>query len=281
MSTEKNEISICTNNKRSGFVYVASSDSIRVKWKPGEYAMPYKIGRTTDVDRRIGNLNGAVPVDFRVWLTLETDDMVVLENEIHNKLAKYRYPRGKENTEFFVCALREIKEKIDHIIRDVSLCKKLGIGRVIRDVKTAHCGRSAVSKKKNRDRLYSGELIFICTNRQTHAIGRFVECEGKHKFKVVKGSIFSLTPTPAFRKSRPYSNVTKRDELFSAEPPLITDKGELLHDVVFNSPSAAASVITASSQDGNCVWRELLEGDSEGKTLGFFLTGTEGRVKRP
>ena len=275
METESNS----TSNERSGYVYVASSDCIRVKWKRGgEYDMPYKIGKATDVDSRIGNLNGAVPIDFRVWLTLQTQNMSALENAIHKKLGQYRYPRGEKKTEFFVCELSEIKKAVDCIIKDTALCREMGIGRVIRDVKTAHCGRSAKTIKENRERLYSGAISFICTNRHTHAIGRFVQSEGKLKFKVDAGALCSLTPTPKFQACRPISNYKLWKELISSENRKINDKGELIDEFVFDSPSAAASVITASTRNGNDVWREYRADGSEGKTLGFFLTGKEGRT---
>ena len=275
MSNDENERK--TDNRRAGYVYVASSDSIRVKWSR-DYEMPFKIGSATDVDNRIGNLNSAVPIDFRVWLTLKSEDRIALENVIHEELANFRYPKGSKNTEFFVCDLPTIKKAVDSIIKNAAVCSALKLGKVVRDVKTAHCGRSAAAARTNRKRLYSGAIKFICTNNGTYAKGWFVMSEGKRKFIVEGGARCNLTPAPNFQVNRPLSNGKLRDALLASGK--IDQNGVLTEAYVFDSPSAAASIITASTRNGNDVWRELLSDGSEGKTLGFFLTGTDRRTKR-
>ena len=252
---------------RAGYVYVVSSECIRVKAGRGrDFEMPYKIGSAKDVDERIGILNSSVPVNFRVWWIIKSKDRYGLESAIHEKLDDWRYPKGEKTTEFFVCKLDKIKEAVKGVIKEKR--KQFGPIKII--TKWAHCGRSAVAARGNRERLYSGETKFICSNRGTHAIGWYVE--GGKKFVVEKGARCSLTPTASFATSKPVSNVECRNELLANGK--IDAEGVLQESVVFTSPSQAAAVITAASQNGNDIWREYSgEGKDEGSQLSFFLTG--------
>ena len=75
------------DNKKTGFVYIAKSECIRVL----NGICPVKIGSACDLYNRIGNLDTAVPIDFKILMTAETEDYKGLEKEVHRELGEVRY----------------------------------------------------------------------------------------------------------------------------------------------------------------------------------------------
>ena len=129
---------------RAGIVYVLTNECL----KPIDNVPVVKIGKTTDLAHRLGNLNSAVYTNFKPILIIETNACNYLEDRIFNThaLAKTR----KEGTEFFVCQLNTVVKKIECIVRKF---KRDGytaeIKRYNRDV---DLGRSATVIKKNHEK---------------------------------------------------------------------------------------------------------------------------------
>lgn len=129
---------------RAGIVYVLTNECL----KPIDNVPVVKIGKTTDLPHRLGNLNSAVYTNFKPILTIETNACNYLEDRIFNThaLAKTR----KEGTEFFVCQLNTVVKAIECIVRKF---KRDGytaeIERWNRDV---DLGRSATVIKKNQEK---------------------------------------------------------------------------------------------------------------------------------
>lgn len=69
---------------RHGYVYL-------VQQVGGIY---FKLGRSKTPVQRIGNLNVKLPFEIEVLALVETDDMVALERELHEKYAA-RHVRGE------------------------------------------------------------------------------------------------------------------------------------------------------------------------------------------
>lgn len=128
---------------RPGFVYVLTNECL----KPIDGVPVVKIGKTTDLARRLGNLNSAVYTNFKPLLTIETDACNYLEDRIFDThaLAKTR----KKGTEFFVCPPNVVVTEIKRIVRKF---KREGhtaeFKRYKRDV---DLGRSATVIKKNQE----------------------------------------------------------------------------------------------------------------------------------
>lgn len=76
----------------------------------------YKIGNSNDLYTRMKSLQSTgVPNPFILHFALKTSNPMLLEKEIHNDLAQYRFAK---NREFFKCSLKKIKASFDKTNRN-------------------------------------------------------------------------------------------------------------------------------------------------------------------
>ena len=83
-------------SKRNGYVYLINA---------GEF---YKIGISRNVDRRITQLSTIPPFDVTLVCTIETDDMLGLENELHTMFSEKRV-----NGEWFTLSAEDVNYIIE------------------------------------------------------------------------------------------------------------------------------------------------------------------------
>jgi hypothetical protein len=77
---------------KAGYVYVL---------KAGPY---YKIGVSTNIDRRIKQLSTLPPFDLELIFTIQTSDMYGLESKLHE-----RFDHQRQNGEWFILTITDIE----------------------------------------------------------------------------------------------------------------------------------------------------------------------------
>lgn len=168
---------------RAGFVYVLTNECL----KPIDGVPVVKIGKTTNLATRLGNLNSAVYTNFKPILIIKTNACNYLEDRIFNThaLAKTR----KEGTEFFVCQKKIVVKAIECIVRKF---KRDGytaeIERWNRDV---DLGRSATVIKKNQELISTKNAVKKPTERAKPRTDPF----SFDKVGIAKGEELVFDPT--------------------------------------------------------------------------------------
>ena len=244
-----------------GYVYVMQSECIFIKSVDDKNLIcPVKIGSTINWKSRIGNLDGAVPVDFKIHLLVECDNFKTLEYQIHKELDAYRAgQRGSKNTEFFRLELKEAINRVRKIA--LRFAKR---PRFIR--KIPQLGRSAASISNMEIGLFRGDVKFTCSvpgGGEAH--GNFIMDGAKCKFVVKAGSTIRRIPAPSFEKSRPLKYFRKWCEICRDH---LNENGELKNDCVFDSRAAATSVVCASIRNGDREWIDKANNWCLGKYFG-------------
>lgn len=168
---------------QAGVVYVLTNECL----KPIDDVPVVKIGKTTDLPHRLGNLNSAVYTNFKPILIIETNACNYLEDRIFNThaLAKTR----KEGTEFFVCPKNTVVAEIKRIVRKF---KRDGytaeVKRYNRDV---DLGRSATVIKKNQELISTKKAVKKPTERTKPRTDPF----SFDKVGIAKGEKLVFIPT--------------------------------------------------------------------------------------
>ena len=87
----------------TGIVYALVNHCIV---QPETNQLLYKIGKTTDINRRVNELfNTSVPINFNIVCAKKVSNMDYIEKEIHNVLSDHRYNNQRE---FFNCHIDKI-----------------------------------------------------------------------------------------------------------------------------------------------------------------------------
>jgi hypothetical protein len=80
--------------KEVGYVYIFTNDSFRDDW--------VKIGKTTNIKDRLKRLfNTSLPLEFKVYATLQTSKYSEVEKIIHKQIDRLTDLRVNQNREFF------------------------------------------------------------------------------------------------------------------------------------------------------------------------------------
>lgn len=83
----------------------------------------FKIGRTSDLNKRLNTYNTSVPDDMEVLFTMEVNDPIAVELCIKGFLQKYIY---RDRKEYYECTLKKIKDiikKCDNLIYEDTYCE--------------------------------------------------------------------------------------------------------------------------------------------------------------
>lgn len=269
MIDDKNEA--CEEMKKGveGYVYIVSSKAIKVNVdlqhpdkETGALCIPIKIGAAKDTDKRMGTLDSAVPIDFVLHMRIKSPSMYELESKCHKRLEKYQYP----NTEFFACELTEAKEALRGALCDLVREKKWSRDACTEETKFAQLGRSGAKMKSLREELFGGKIEFKCAQKGIEAYGVF---KGEGCFVIKKGSKISLVPAPKFESSKPIGYY-KFWEVIQQDGRVDKD-GNVVTDIECDSRAMAASVVLASSRNGNKEWVEITSDKRKGRSLGEFF----------
>lgn len=256
------------SDKKAGYVYIVSSDSIRIMDdKKGDFCCPVKIGSAKDTDSRMGTLNSAVPVDFILHMRIQSPDMFAVETKCHEILKSCRC----ENSEFFKCSVKEAKAALRSAVREIAGISGWRRTDWSEETKIAQLGRSGAKSKALREELYAGKIKFVCRGKDVVAYGEF---NGPENFIIKQGSRISLSPSPKFFESKPFGYGQKWKEVLRLG--LVDSQGKVLKDIECSSRAMAASVVLASIKNGNKEWMSFEE---ESKPLGHFFGKEMGSRK--
>ncbi|MCQ2368147.1 MAG: GIY-YIG nuclease family protein [Kiritimatiellae bacterium] len=252
-----------------GYVYIVSSKAIKVNKdiqhldnETGELCVPIKVGAAKDTDKRMGTLDSAVPIDFVLHMRIKSPSMYELESACHKRLKEYQYP----NTEFFACELTEAKKRLREALNDLIREKRWSRDACIEETKFAQFGRSGAKMKSLREELFGGKIEFKCAQKGIEAYGVF---KGEGCFVIKKGSKISLVPAPKFESSKPIGYY-KLWEVIQQDGRVDKD-GNVVTDIECDSRAMAASVVLASSRNGNKEWVEITSDKRKGRSLGEFF----------
>lgn len=92
---------------KSSYVYIMVNDSI---------PRMLKIGATSDILARLGNLQGVLPGKTRcVWFN-QVDDMLAAENKARARLSKFSAECSKD---WFCCPVHVAVREFDHVLRNL------------------------------------------------------------------------------------------------------------------------------------------------------------------
>jgi hypothetical protein len=253
-------------SKKNGLVYIMKSECIRVPYSNETgWICPVKIGSSINWESRIGNLDGAVPIDFKVYMIVECDDCRGLEYEIHKKLSKHRYSQhGRKNTEFFTIDVEDAKKELRGCALEFT--QKNGLRKPKIKTKILQLGRSSAAINNMKKRLFDGRITFVCNIPDGGvAYGHFKDVNGKHKFLVKAGSGIRKKPSPSFSKSRPLKYYA---EWYDICQNCLDENGNLKNDYLFESRAAATSVVCASIRNGDREWIDQKNGYCLGEYFG-------------
>lgn len=252
------------DNKKTGFVYIAKSECIRVL----NGICPVKIGSACDLYNRIGNLDTAVPIDFKILMTAETEDYKGLEKEVHRELGEFRYSQGGDgnNTEFFTCD--ECKAKA--VLRKLGMSSKYKAKFCTRFVQL---GRSAQKMKTLKKDLEGGKIVFTCRNDKLgyNATAKYEIHGGELKF-VISSQEDQVTqirtsPTPSFLTHEPHSWHERWQTLMKDSD----NTGMIKGPIICSTPAEAASIVCASIRNGNDEWVDNKWVGGKKRVLGEYL----------
>ena len=83
-----------TKEETIGYVYIFTNDSFKVDW--------IKIGKTINIKERLSRLfNTSLPLEFKVYATLQTRKYEAIEKIIHKQIDRLTDLRVNQNREFF------------------------------------------------------------------------------------------------------------------------------------------------------------------------------------
>ena len=250
--------------KTKGYVYVIQSECIHLP--DGDKCFcPVKIGSAIDWKTRIGNLDGAVPVDFKVHMLIECEDCRGLETVIHKELQDQKVGQnGKKNTEFFRVDVKTAKRVARKCA--IEYTRQTGIAKPSIKTKIPQLGRSASSIQNTQRSLFAGDIMFECkVPGGGMAVGCFRQINGKNKFVVRKGSKIRKIPAASFEHSEPQSYYRLWCDICAHR---LNENNELREDYVFPSRAAATSVVCASTRNGDKEWYTGVDG---GHYLGEYF----------
>lgn len=217
--------------KKTGFVYILTNPSFREDW--------VKIGKTSrPVNTRSKELdNTAVPLPFEIYATLKTAEYANAETLIHKMIDRLTDKRIRKSREFFNI---EPEVALD-ILRDV--CDVIG-GEI--EIK----GSSKADGKGVKDS--SGKAFgraaeeFSCKARNGASAHARLSGDG---ILVLKGSTISTTLAPSF-KNRGYCGLRR-----ALEKNHTIVSRVFARDYLFDSLSAAASVVLGRASNGKTCWK--------------------------
>lgn len=229
-----------TGNERAGFVYIVQSECIQVNDPAGELRCPVKIGSACDLYNRIGTLDSAVPIDFKIIMTAETSDYKKLEADVHDKLNQWRFPQGSKSTEFFTCSIKVAKDAL----REVGMRRKYKATFCTRFVQL---GRSAQKMKRLKSDLESGKIEFTCKNTKLgyDATAKYENGE----FVIQPGAKIRKDPVKSFLTRPPYKYHKRWKSLMASY-----ETGLIKKPIKCSGPAEAASIVCASIRNGNDEW---------------------------
>lgn len=211
-----------------GIVYVLSNKAFPDK--DGKKVL--KIGRTTDLRKRLRVLNIGVPEDYQVEYALELDaeQYVPAETILHQL-----FHDKNEKREFYRIDLKTAISKMEQM-------RILTKGK---DVTTLY--KATNSSTTNKTNSASSEVVFVCRAKGANARG-YYNVENK-RFVVVKGSIIEPDTVSSFH------NPEQRNEWIMQH--CSTQKGKLLlkEDYTFNTPSQASEYILGRPSNGWADWK--------------------------
>lgn len=209
---------------KPGYVYILTNPSFRKDWvKIGKTARPVNT-RSKELD------NTAVPLPFEVYATLKTIEYANAEKLIHKMIDRFTRSRIRKSREFFNI---EPEAALD-ILRDV------------RDVLGGEISIETASRANNTsDRKARNQQILRCVGNGAEARGRHT----KSGFVVLKGSKISKTISESF-KSRGYYRLRR-----SLEEGRTIVSRIFTRDCIFDSLSAASSVVLGRASNGRLSWK--------------------------
>ena len=210
---------------KAGYVYILTNPSFRKDWvKIGKTARPVNT-RSKELD------NTAVPLPFEIYATLKTVEFASAEKLIHKMIDRLTNKRIRKSREFFNIE-PEIALDILRDVRDV-----LG-GEIAIEGPTRAEKRTAKVPRKDAE--------LRCAGAGGDAKGR----NTANGFVVLKGSKVSKTIAPSFKKRSGYYKL--RCSLESGG----TIKSRVFtRDCIFESLSAASSVVLGRCSNGKKEWR--------------------------
>ena len=209
---------------KSGYVYILTNPSFRKDWvKIGKTARPVNT-RSKELD------NTAVPLPFEIYATLKTVEFASAEKLIHKMIDRLTNKRIRKSREFFNIE-PEVALEILRDVRDV-----LGGEIAIEGPTRAEKRTSNVSRK-------GAELC--CSGAGGDAKGR----NTANGFVVQKGSKVSKTIAPSFKKSGYYKLRCSLEAGGTIKARVFT------RDCIFDSLSAASSVVLGRCSNGKLEWK--------------------------
>lgn len=209
---------------KPGYVYILTNPSFRKDWvKIGKTARPVNT-RSKELD------NTAVPLPFEVYATLKTAEFAKAEKLIHEMIDGLTDKRIRKNREFF------------NIKPEQAL-------KVLRVVGNALGGEIAIDGLVSAD----NQVVRLPRKKdELHCIGAGGDAKGRstaNGFVILKGSKVSKTIAPSFKNSGYYrlrcsleSGGTIRARRFT-------------RDCIFDSLSAASSVVLGRCSNGKIEWK--------------------------
>lgn len=209
---------------KSGYVYILTNPSFRKDWvKIGKTARPVNT-RSKELD------NTAVPLPFEIYATLKTAEFAKAEKLIHEMIDGLTDKRIRKTREFF-----NIKPE-----------QALKVLRVVGNVLGGEVAVEGPARAENRaPKLPRKDAELRCTGAGGDAKGR----NTANGFIILKGSKVSKTIAPSFKNSGYYrlrcsleSGGTIRARVFT-------------RDCIFDSLSAASSVVLGRCSNGKIEWK--------------------------
>jgi len=209
---------------KPGYVYILTNPSFRKDWvKIGKTARPVNT-RSKELD------NTAVPLPFEIYATLKTVEYANAEKLIHKMIDRLTNKRIRKSREFFNIE-PEVALDILRDVRDV-----LG-GEIAID------GPTKAERKQPKAVKKSSELV--CIGNGGDARGR----QTGSGFMVLKGSKVSKTIAPSF-KGKSYHRLR-----CSLEEGRTIVSRVFVRDCIFDSLSAASSVVLGRASNGKICWK--------------------------
>ena len=80
-----------TRDPKPGYIYIIGNPDAF-----GKLRTWYKVGLSNNPERRRKTFNTAAPYDYKIYATIEVEDMYTVEKALHNELRKYRMRRNRE-----------------------------------------------------------------------------------------------------------------------------------------------------------------------------------------
>lgn len=209
---------------KSGYVYILTNPSFRKDW--------VKIGKTSrPVNTRSKELdNTAVPLPFEIYATLKTSEFAKAEKLIHEMIDGLTDKRIRKTREFF-----NIKPE-----------QALKVLRAVGNVLGGEVAVEGPARAENRtSKLPRKGAELCCSGAGGDARGR----NSANGFVVQKGSKVSKTIAPSFKKSGYYKLRCSLEAGGTIKARVFTC------DCIFDSLSAASSVVLGRCSNGKLEWK--------------------------